>query len=813
MATSPIPQAPSTTKVAGAHAQLDALVELACGHVNDQLMPMVARLVAALLDVSDPALDAHSVYHRVKSANLLKQNSYAWFHLACDELQRGLRREVALLAPLTTVSTAAAAALALVPLAEMDRSVAFGGISRPFEAACAEQLATLNVRLGYLLERDTLRIGQNPFRPEVILMALQQAWTEFEPEPEAHALLAPQLRPLVLFDFLPLYDALNLALAGKHRQADALRIRKTDNAARAKAQRATGQAALAEQLRQFFSGAGAGDADIALVPELPAMPSGSGGWRPSGAEGFRINAAGAPTPAGISPMRTNAHDGRSVRHGGAAEPTPDLTHAAHAGHPAHPSHLSYVSHGAHASHANHPAPAGPMWQPGQAPPGQSSHPGLLEMLAKLQLDAPPQRIGGQPAPADAPNVFYLPRLKDSLPKGSLTRGDESTIDLLSRIFETVFVDDHIPRETRELIQFLQVPVLKAALLDKDFFFQEAHPARRMIDLMSRMGWEQRHGGDDPMFQAMQRGVARIGRDTGAEAGAFAAAVAELEASLELEQSAAAAAMSAPIAAALKQEKVSAATKSAKSAVALRIGSGELAAVVETFLAKKWTSVLTIAYSVEADKPGAVGSATRTMDELIWSVKPKITQEQRKQLIGKLPALLATLNKWLDIIKWQDGERLQFFAELAECHASIVRAPIDLSPERQLEIALEVAQQDAQRRIDKEQAMAAAEENAAAQAEADPALVAVDGLERGMWLEFRQPGAAVQTVKLAWISPLRTLFIFSTGARKEAFSLSAEKLAEAHRREVVRTVRQDGVVARALAEAMQQARTEPLAATA
>jgi hypothetical protein len=799
MATTPQPQAASTTGVASPREELDSLVAIATGHVNEQLMSTINRLASVLLDVGDPALNAHNVYHRVKSGNLLKNNSYAFFHLACTELERGLRKEIALLAPPRKKGRAApAGALALVPLEEMDRSVAFGGVSRPFEAACAEQLATLNVRLGFLLERETLRIGQNPFRPEVVLMAVSQAWTEFEPDPEAHALLAPLLRPAVLFDFAPLYEALNQALMGKgaNRRDDSMRIRKTDNAARAKAQRATGQAALAQQLRQFFAAEDAApagfDAGIPLIPDLPAMPTGSGGWRPSGAEAFRGAVAAQPfLPAGAVPGPTQLPGGAMVA----------VTHDGRASHGA-PYHgttaAGTAAHGAGAYPGF--ADQGAAQQPGGISPG------LLDLLAKLQLALPEQLAGSRPGPGagGAPsNAFYLPRLKDSMPKGSLSRGDESTIDLLSRIFETVFVDDNIPQETRELIQFLQVPVLKAALLDKNFFFQEAHPARRMIDLMSRMGWEQRRGADDPLFQAMQRGVDRVGRDFGQEVGVFADAVAELEASIDAEESVAAAEISAPIAAALKQEKVTAATKSAKNAVALRIGSGDLVAVVEAFLAKKWTSVLTIAYSVEPDKPGAVGSATRTMDELIWSVKPKITQEQRKQLISKLPGLLATLNKWLDIIKWQDAERLQFFAELAECHASIVRAPIELSPERQLEIALEVAQQDALRRIDKEQALAEAEQQEAQQAEADPVVATVDGLERGMWLEFSQPDGSAQTVKLAWISPLRTLFIFSTGARKEAFSLPVEKLAEAYRQDKVRMVRQDGVVARALAEAMGQ----------
>jgi hypothetical protein len=789
MATTPLPQAASRATVASPRAQLDGLAEQLTRHVNQQLPPMIDRLVAAMLDVSDPALDAPTVYHRVKSGNLLKNNGYAYLHLAGAELERAVRKEVERLAPRKKAGTATAtlASLTLVPMEEMDRSVAFAGISRPFEAACAEQLATLNVRLGFLLERDTLRIGQNPFRPEVILMALSQAWTEFEPDADAHGLLAPMLRPAVVFDFAPLYEALNETLAGKDGQpgsAQALRIRKTDNAARAKAERATGQAALAQQLRQFFGGdapAAGFDTGIPLIPDLPAMPQGSGGWRPSGAEGFR---SAAPVPA--SPLHgrvrpAGGFDG-ATRHAG--------------GYPAAP--------------VAEPAAPGTGPYPGSGGAQQGGHANaqLLDLLAKIQLGLPGQLAGSvAAAPAGAPaspNVFYLPRLKESIPKGSLTRGDESTIDLLARIFETVFVDENIPQETRELIQFLQVPVLKAALLDKNFFFQEAHPARRMIDLMSRMGWEQRRGADDPLFQAMQRGVDRVGRDFGDEVGVFAEAVADLEASIAAEESAAAAEISAPIAAALKQEKVTAATRSARSAVALRIGGGDVVAVVETFLERKWTSVLTIAYSVEPDKPGAVGSATRTMDDLIWSVKPKITQEQRKQLIAKLPGLLATLNKWLDIIKWQDAERLQFFAELAECHASIVRAPIELSPERQLEIALEVAQQDALRRLEKEQALAAAEQAEAQQAQADPAMVTVDGLERGMWLEFTRADGSVQTVKLAWISPLRTLFIFSTGARKEAFSLSVEKLAEAYRQNKVRPVRQDGVVARALAEAMGQA---------
>jgi hypothetical protein len=222
----------------------------------------------------------------------------------------------------------------------------------------------------------------------------------------------------------------------------------------------------------------------------------------------------------------------------------------------------------------------------------------------------------------------------------------------------------------------------------------------------------------------------------------------------------------------------------------------MADVVSGFLEQRWTTVLTFAYSIEEQKPGAVGNATRAMDDLIWSVKPKPTQEQRKALIARLPRLLATLNKWLDAIKWQDAERLQFFARLAEYHASIVRAPIELSPERQLELAVEAAQQDALRQVELENA-AAEREQARRQA-----LSPLDGLERGMWLEFRDADGA-RKVKLAWVSPMRTLFIFSGAGRREAFSLAADKLVDALHAGTARVLAIDGVVGQVLSEAMGQ----------
>ncbi|HJW57636.1 MAG TPA: DUF1631 family protein [Burkholderiaceae bacterium] len=420
---------------------------------------------------------------------------------------------------------------------------------------------------------------------------------------------------------------------------------------------------------------------------------------------------------------------------------------------------------------------------------------LLGYLADIQDSLSIPAAASSPA-SDPQHASLLAGIKSRVPQGTLSQVDENVITLLSKIFDVVFRDRHIPAEIKALIGFLQVPVLKAALTDQDFFFKEEHPARRLIDILTKSGleWDQAKGQDDPLFQRIKHNVDRVQQNFDREITIFSDVVSDLESFIKAEETASANALSKPIAQALQHEKISHATKVAKNEVALRIGTGEVVAFVEAFLENKWVSVLTLAYSIQNLKPQAVESAIRTMDDLVWSVKPKITQEQRKELIAKLPSMLLMLNKWLSVVKCEDADRLQFFAELAECHASIVRAPLEISPQRQLEIAIDVAKQAAERRSQ-------LRANAHPEPEPDQFTEKTRTLERGAWLDFTNSDGTGKKVKLAWVSPLRSLFIFSTRERQEAFSITAENLAQAFRENRVQILQSGGLVGRALAEVL------------
>lgn len=429
---------------------------------------------------------------------------------------------------------------------------------------------------------------------------------------------------------------------------------------------------------------------------------------------------------------------------------------------------------------------------------------LFQYLAGLQQDAALRQLA-----ADADEVVRLSQLRERLPELNGAGVEQHTLDLLAHIFDAVLGNPEIPTQVKQLIAVLQIPVLKAALLDKEFFFQEQHPARRLIDLLSRysLACDQRKGRHDPWFQTMQAGVERIRQDFGQELGLFDEVVADLENFIEKEEAASAAALQAPIKQALRQEKVRQAGLAASHEVALRVGSGEVVAFVEAFLENRWTKVLTLAYTVQDEKPYAVQDAIKTMDDLIWSVKPKITLQQRQELVNRLPAILARLNKWLSLIKWDDADRVQFFADLAECHASIVRAPLDLAPERQLEIAVEAAQQAAERRLAKRAEADAGTASGATTAPPDQHNDAVAGLERGVWLQYQLKNGEPCKVRLAWVSPMRNVYIFTSSQKEHTFSVSAETLAQHLREGRAAPIELDKLVDHALQEALESKHAE------
>lgn len=771
--------------VSARHAVLEEMIALARQQMALQLPGLVTRLTQSLLDGSNVQPDA--VQARLRAGNGLRLRQFAFAPLVETALEQALRRELAALSPVRSAPLKAAqSTLSLVPYEEMDQQLAFDTLARPYEASHSAALADLNAGLARLFQRDTLRLAQNPFRPAVFLAAVWQAWCEFAADDAAAVSLSELCQPALFAELAPVLQVLHNCLQGHL----ACRPERSGSAAAG--------AAVSPQ---------AGPSVPTLPPE--AFEGSTTALLPPASHQRR---EGAPAEGERRPALAGRHHqlaqqlrqffARAAGEGSAGGTEFGATGSARSAIAA-VAEVAALATMSPASSAGSAAPAvAPAGSTAPAASAASVAPvsALLAYLAQMPgtRDASSAAVTTTPAGAASAQIFYLPQLKAGLPQGSLSRSDEGTLDLLAAVFDTLFRDHHIAQEIRELMLLLQLPVLKAALADQAFFFEDQHPARKLIDLLSRLGWEQRMLPDTARLQAMQRSVERVGRDSAEESAAFAAAVDELEATLAAQEQQDSKRMAVPIAAAIRQEKALVARRQAEAALAARLDGTDVLELVRDFLSQRWIEVLAFAYRVEDEKSGAIDHATCAMDELLWSVQPKLNLQERRRLLLKLPALLGALNKWLDLIQWQGEERTQFFTELAECHAAIVRAPLDMPADRQLELAIAAGKGDAALRVP-----VAADVDVPAQS-AITLSADVASLQRGMWLEFEQADGAAQQVRLAWVSPLRSLYIFATASRQEAYSLSADELARRFEAGSVRIVCDTDVVGNALSHALARA---------
>lgn len=752
---------------------------------HPQIDAFSGRLSHAMFVKSEQSNDAKEANLYFHGAQLLKNSTYTYYYLCTTILEKTLQSELHALGNARASEKPSAlgddVAMSLVSYEEMELKLSFSRASRALELAHAEPLAALNMRLASLLGEEVLNLSENPFRPDVFLRAFHLAWIEFNPEKASHGLVLPLLSELI-FDLAPIYHSLNELLVIRGILPD------LQETYRKKRQQGRGRAArfaegakdeVARKLEQYFSeGSDEGDAGSAGVTQYPSYAS----------DGASLHTHSPTNP--INPTNTE----------------------------------------------------------------------LFQYLADIQKNmAIQQWVSG------AQNAMRLSQLRQEMPTMFHSGVERTTFDLLSQVFDGVSSDQEIAAPIKDLINGLQVPVLKAALIDKNFFFQDAHPARRFIDLLSKYSasFDPAKGEDDPLFQAMQRNVLRVQKEFDQQLSLFDEVATDLENYVRKEEAATIEALQVPINRALQKEKFKQASIAANHEVSMRIGTGEVLAFVETFLENRWTKVLTLAYSVKEEKPHALEDALKTMDDLIWSIKPKITLAQRQEMINRLPGILARLNKWLSLIKWEDADRVQFFADLAECHASIVRAPLELSPERQVEIAVEAAQLATERRLEKrakaeadekvkadaveaekarlialavEQAKAVesaaqvpieasvshqvSSEHAASVAQVpskideaavmeavtekiESAVEVVAALARGEWLEFTKPDHSLQKVRLAWISPMRSLYIFTSSQKEMSFSIPAEELEKNFKEGKARVIVLDKVIDRALVQVLEE----------
>jgi Protein of unknown function (DUF1631) len=399
--------------------------------------------------------------------------------------------------------------------------------------------------------------------------------------------------------------------------------------------------------------------------------------------------------------------------------------------------------------------------------------------------------------------------------------DAMTIDIVAMLFDYVFDDKRIPDAIKALIGRLQIPVLKVAILDKKFFSNKTHPARKLLDSLAAaaVGWTGAADETDPLYAKVDSIVQRVINGFDSELDLFDNLVAELEEFLAEEDQRLSAFSEQSAKVVHDRERLEIARVVASDEVQRRVDTRDMPEPVRAYLEDIWEKALVVSYAAHGEGSERWAITLGTMDDLIWSVSPKETGEDRKKLVSLLPELLKRLHAGMDLIALPPEARNRFFAELVRCHAQAVKSGLTPSPgpagqppaqlqvvgapKRKVERPVEEEAHEAQD-VWAEGATADAPQLVATQVNQGDVLIEeiklrgtddfdedadprqkwdnlVSSLVRGMWVQFLQKNGATIRAKLTWISPLKGIYLFSNPNGARALAFEPKALAEAFRR--------------------------------
>jgi len=253
---------------------------------------------------------------------------------------------------------------------------------------------------------------------------------------------------------------------------------------------------------------------------------------------------------------------------------------------------------------------------------------------------------GAAAPISTPLLLEeLQQRKQALKQAASTPVERATIEIVALLFQSILTEERIPAAVRVWFARLQMPVLRVAVGEPDFFATTDHPARRLIDRMGAcvMGFDAtaRAIGD-----ALEKEIKRVVQvveaypDTGRRV--FQTVLTEFEKFLEHyfknENEASRKGVS------LAQQVEQRETIAIQYTIELRKMLNEVPVQegVREFLFHVWADVL----AMTAVKNGGQADVTRAMKraaaDLIWSASAKVSREERAEVIRRLPPLLKTL---------------------------------------------------------------------------------------------------------------------------------------------------------------------------
>lgn len=385
-----------------------------------------------------------------------------------------------------------------------------------------------------------------------------------------------------------------------------------------------------------------------------------------------------------------------------------------------------------------------------------------------------------PAPSSIPTSNVLREFRDSSVGQDLDHLDAVTVDIVATLFDFIFDDPAVADPIKALVGRLQIPVLKVAMLDKTFFSSKSHPARRLLDSISRAAARcgPNAGHDDPLYARILTLIERLQSEFKQDAGLFDVLCAELNDFLDRQEREAddRAVKAAPLVVERERRELAAVAADAVLSAWL---SSPLPTAIADILTHEWRALLIHHYM--QDDPTGWESGIATASDLVASVAPLSDAAGRKQLAAGLPTLVKRIHDGLDQANVTMERRVSLLDCLFSLHAAVLRGAAPPVTTVITQVVAPSAPELVRESIEVDDAVV--ENLSLLDADNVPVIEddsdsqrRVDDLQRGDWVEFPGGTAGPVRYRLSWVSPERGILLFTNPHSPKALSVAPAALA-------------------------------------
>ena len=251
----------------------------------------------------------------------------------------------------------------------------------------------------------------------------------------------------------------------------------------------------------------------------------------------------------------------------------------------------------------------------------------------------------------------LRRRTSDLKNKAETKSEKATIEIVALMFQAILQEDRIPPGMRVWFARLQMPVLRLALTDADFFGDLTHPARQLIDRMGScaMGFDASGINGNALESEIKRVVQVVEQYPETGKRVYQLVLDEFQKFLAQFLTQSESTKKLVSVAQLVEEKE---TLTIQYTIEMRnlLNDMPVREDVREFLFKVWAEVLAVAAVRKGPQDPETLGYKSLASELVWAASAKPSRADRSRVIKELPQLLQKLRGGMTLLGLAPSEQ-------------------------------------------------------------------------------------------------------------------------------------------------------------